>query len=87
MYNLLSVGKLIEKRYVITLKNDGCEIYYPSKGFIDIINMSRNMMFPLKIENVQSSSMVEVKNSSWYGYLNFGNLKIVQRKRMVIWLP
>ena len=54
--------------------------------------MSQNRLFPLKIENVHSCSMAEVKNPSWlwhfrYGHLNFGGLKILQRKSMVTGLP
>ena len=63
--NLLSAGKLLKKGYVIILRNDTCEISNPSKGIIAIVKMSQNRLFPLKIENVQSCSMAEVKNPSW----------------------
>ena len=77
---------------MIILRNDTCEISNPSKGIIAIVKMSQNRLFPLKIENVQSFSMAEVKNPSWlwhfrYGHLNFGGLKILQRKSMVTGLP
>ncbi|KAH0727904.1 hypothetical protein KY289_003955 [Solanum tuberosum] len=77
-------------RYVITLRNDSCEIYDPSGGVIAIAKMSR--LFPLKIENVQSCFMAEVKDPSWllhfrYGHLNFGGLNILQKKNMVTGLP
>ena len=89
---MLSVGQLLEKGYVITLRNDACEISDSSKGIIAVVRMSQNRLFPLKIENVHSCSMAEVKNPSWlwhcrYGYLNFGGLKILQRKSMVTGLP
>ena len=87
--NLLSVGQLLEKGYVIILRNDACEISDSSKGIIAIVKMSQNRLFPLKIENVHSCSLAEVKKPSWlwhfrYGHLNFSGLKILQRKSMVI---
>ena len=90
--NLLSVGQLLEKGYVIILMNDACEISDSSKGIIAIVKMSQNRLFPLKIENVHSCSIAEVKNPSWlwhfrYGHLNFCGLKILQRNSMVMGLP
>ena len=58
--NLLSVGQLLEKVYVISLTNDACEISDSSNGIIAIVRMSQNRLFPLKIENVHSCSMAEV---------------------------
>ena len=46
--NLLSVGQLLEKGYVIILRNDACEISDSSKGIIAIVKMSQNRLFPLK---------------------------------------
>ena len=60
--NLLSVGQLLEKGYVIILRNDACEISDSSKGIIAIVRISQNRLFPLKIENVHSCSMADVKN-------------------------
>ncbi|XP_049386533.1 uncharacterized protein LOC125850727 [Solanum stenotomum] len=90
--NLLSTGQLLEKGYVITLRNDACEISDPSKRVIAFVKMSQNRLFPLKIENVQSCYMAEVRNPSWlwhfrYGHLGFGGLRTLQQKNMVIGLP
>ncbi|KAH0673675.1 hypothetical protein KY285_024807 [Solanum tuberosum] len=79
--NLLSAGQLLEKGYVITLRNDTCEISDPSIGVVAFVKMSQNKLFPLKIENVQSCYMAEMKNPSWlwhfrYGHLNFGGLDL-----------
>lgn len=41
-----------EKGYIITIKNDACEIYDPSRGAIVVIQIGSNMMFPLGIESV-----------------------------------
>jgi len=56
------------------------------------VKMSENRLFPLKIENIQSCYMEEMKNLSWlwhflYGHLKFCGLKILQRKSMVTGLP
>ena len=53
------------------------------------MKFSQNTLFPLNIENVQSCYLAEMKIPSWlchflYGHLNFGGLKILQRKSMVI---
>ena len=37
--NLLSVGQLLEKGYVIILRNGACEISDSSKGIIAIVRM------------------------------------------------
>ncbi|RVW79987.1 Retrovirus-related Pol polyprotein from transposon TNT 1-94 [Vitis vinifera] len=49
-------------------------------------------LFPLKIDSVQYFLMAEVKDLSWlwhlrYGHLNFGGLKTLQQKHMVIGFP
>ncbi|XP_019248366.1 PREDICTED: uncharacterized protein LOC109227623 [Nicotiana attenuata] len=86
--NLLSVGQLQEKGYVITIKKGECEIYDPVRGAIAIVQMSSNRLFPIKIDSIQSCLMTEVKDPSWlwhfrYGHLSFGGLKTLQEKSMV----
>ena len=78
--NLLSVGQLQEKGYIITIQNGACEINDPSGGVVAVVQMNSNKLFPLKINSAQSCLMVEVKDLSWlwhfcYGHLNFGGLK------------
>jgi len=78
--NLLSAGQLQEKGYVITIQNGVCEIYDPSRGAIDVVQMSSNRLFPLKIITSQPCLMAEIKDSSWlwhfrYDHLNFSGLK------------
>ncbi|KAL9437863.1 hypothetical protein AB3S75_023687 [Citrus x aurantiifolia] len=90
--NLLSVGQLQEKGYVITIQNGAGETYDPSRGAVAVVQMNSNKLFPLKINSAQSCLMVEVKDPSWlwhfhYGHLNFGELKTLQQKNMVISLP
>ncbi|KAJ8898697.1 hypothetical protein K2173_004731 [Erythroxylum novogranatense] len=72
--NLLSVGQLQEKGYVITLKNDACEIYDPNRGAIVVVPMNSNRLSPLKIESIQSCLMAEKKYSSWLWHFRYGHL-------------
>ena len=86
--NLLSVGQLLEKGYVITLRNGACEILNPSRGAVAIVQMNSKRLFPLKIESAQPCLMTEVKDPSWlwhfrYGHLAFSGLKTLQKKSMV----
>lgn len=53
--------------------------------------MNSNKLFPLNIETIQSSFLAKVKDLSmlwhvWYGHLNFGGLKILKQKKIVIGL-
>lgn len=51
--NFLSDGQLQENGYVITIQKSVCEIYDRSRGAIDVVQMSSNMLFPLKIRTSQ----------------------------------
>jgi hypothetical protein len=57
--NLLSVGKLIEKNYRVFFKNKVCTTYdkYPSKQLISIVEMTKNIMFPLIMRNDFTDSL------------------------------
>ena len=48
--NLLSVGQLQDKGYVITIQKSVCEIYELYRGAIAVVQMSLNRLFPLKID-------------------------------------
>ncbi|KAB2062692.1 hypothetical protein ES319_A10G170000v1, partial [Gossypium barbadense] len=51
--NLLNVGQLQEKGYVIMISKGVCEIYDPSRGAIAVVPMNTNRLFPLVIDCVQ----------------------------------
>ena len=90
--NLLSVGQLLEKGYVITLQDASCETYDPVRGTIAVVPMTSNRLFPLKIESTQPCLMAEIKNPSWlwhfrYGHLSFGGLTTLEKKNTVSGLP
>lgn len=91
--NLLSVGQLQEKGYKIIIKNGVCLIQDANLGLIAQVNMTENRMFPLFFHNTNHTCFsAKLKDESWlwhfrYGHLNFGGLKVLQQKNMVIGLP
>ncbi|TXG60681.1 hypothetical protein EZV62_015254 [Acer yangbiense] len=73
--NLLSLGQLQEKGYVITIKERMCQIQDSEKGLIAQVNMSANKMFPIYIQNdVQSCFLMIAKESMWLWHLRYGHL-------------
>ena len=103
--NLLSIGQLVQKRYNVFFVNDVCTIMdrAPNKRCISKVNMTRNMMFPLRIKVdlknkevtaavTQEAFQSEPKDENWlwhlrFGHLNFGGLNLLNRKGMVRELP
>lgn len=90
--NLLGVGKLQKKSYIIHIHNGLYEIHDPIKGGTVVIQMSENMLYPLKIEMVRARLIAMEDDPSWlwhhrYGYLNFSGMKMLQKKNMVIGIP
>lgn len=91
--NLLSVGQLQEKGYEISIKDGVCRIQDEKLGLIAQVNMTANRMFPLYLDNTTSSCFfARLKDEAWlwhfrYGHLNFGGLKTLQKKNMVMGLP
>ena len=53
MCNLLSVGQLLEKEYIVFFKKNLCTIYdkYPSKQLISRVDITNNRMFLLIMRN------------------------------------
>eukprot|EP00253_Pinus_taeda_P023803 PITA_23803 len=103
--NLLSIKQLVQKGYNVFFKNDVCTIMdrKPNKLCIVEVKMTRNRMFPLRI-NVDLKNGVEIvamtqeafqnepKDENWlwhlrFGHLNFGGLNMLNRKGMVRGLP
>lgn len=64
--NLLSIGQLQEKGYVITIKEGTCEISDPRRGTIAQVKMTKNRLFPLSIQkDVQACLTAKVENMAW----------------------
>ncbi|KAA0057220.1 Retrovirus-related Pol polyprotein from transposon TNT 1-94 [Cucumis melo var. makuwa] len=91
--NLLSVGQLLEKEYELSIKDGVCRIQDVNMDLIAQVNMTANRMFPLYLQNTTHSCLsAKLKDVSWlwhfrYGHLNFGGLRTLQQKNMVIGLP
>ena len=90
--NLLSIGQLQEKGYVITFQNDAYEIYDSKRGSIAKMKMTTNRLYPLTLNIVAKSLMVKKEDTTWlwhfwYGHLHFKGLKTLSSKKMVTLLP
>ena len=50
-HNLLSIGKMIQKGYIVLMEDNHCVIKdkCPSNQLIERVSMTRNHLFPLKI--------------------------------------
>lgn len=93
-YNLLSVGQLVHKGYLVAFHDNVCEI--KRKGSVVPlvkIHMSKNKMFPLELSWLDDCALVaDVSKMSqlWhlrYGHLHFNGLKLLSQKNMVCGLP
>ena len=90
--NLLSIGQLQEKGYVITFQNDECEIYDSKRGSIAKMKMTTNRLYPLTLNIVAKSLMVKKEDTNWlwhfrYGHLHWKGWKTLSSKKMVTGLP
>ena len=103
--NLLSIGQLVQKGYNVFFENDVCTIMdiAPRKRCIDEVKMTRNRMFPLRMNAdlkdgveiaavTQEAFQNEPKDVNWlwhlrFGHLNFGGLNLLHKKGMVKGLP
>ncbi|CAL5343355.1 unnamed protein product [Camellia sinensis] len=81
------------KGYGISIKNGVCRIVDEKLGLVAQVNMTANRMFPLYLNNTTHSCFsAKLRDAAWlwhfrYGHLNFGGLKTLQQKDMVIGLP
>lgn len=92
--NLLSVGQLIQRDYMVKFDENKCLIVDKKKiQLITSVKMTSNKVFPLimplkskyalKCKNVDESTLCHMR----FGHLNFSSLKILKQKEMVIGLP
>ncbi|RDX67871.1 hypothetical protein CR513_53202, partial [Mucuna pruriens] len=91
--NLLSIGQLLEMGYEITINDSVCCIHDVNLDLIAQVKIKINRIFPLYLNNVPNTYLsTRLKNDAWlwhfrYGHLNFGGLKTLQQKEMVVGLP
>ena len=59
-HNLMSIDQLIQNGYKVLMENDKCVIHEKdgSKNILAVIQMTKNRMFPLRIETCFSSQLV-----------------------------
>ena len=100
-HNLMSIGQLIQNGYKVLMENDMCVIHEKdgSKNLLAAVQMTKNRMFPLRIETCFSSqvgaapptqsalrSVIEDPSRLWhlrYGHLGYVGLNLLSNKRMV----
>jgi len=93
MYNLLSVGQLIQKGYDLHFKNTTCIIKDPTGNVLGKITMRSNRMFPVNFKEEGLFSLtLSTKNMSllWhdrFGHVNFGYLNYTYKHNMVKGMP
>ncbi|CAL2258040.1 unnamed protein product [Prunus armeniaca] len=91
--NLISMGQLQERGYIIIIPQSQCQIHHPDKGLIVEAKMTANHMFPLHIQyDAQKCLSTRVQDPTWlwhlcYGHLSFKGLKTLHEKNMVEGLP
>ena len=93
-HNLMSIGQLIQNGYKVLMENDKCVINEKdgSKNIIAAVQMTKNIIFPLRIETCFSSqvgaaspiqlalrSVIEDPSRLWhlrYGHLGYASLNL-----------
>lgn len=92
--NLLSVGQLAQKGYMLNFNENSCSIIdKKANQLITKVQMTSNKVFPLFMDCKEDFSMkaeVPDKSMLWhfrYGHLNYHSLKELHIKNMVIGLP
>lgn len=91
--NILSVGELLERGYVIHMENFSLYLKDAHGRLMARAQMTRNRIFPLQI-NTRFEKRFHglVNNESWkwhlrFGHLNFNGLKLLSKASMVHGLP
>ncbi|KAH9726202.1 hypothetical protein KPL70_008169 [Citrus sinensis] len=92
--NLLSVGQLIQKGFLIYFDDEKCKIIDKTNNHtVAVVEMSKNKVFPLVMpldENVALKTENSDLSNLWhlrYGHLNYKGLNLLKQKNMVIGLP
>ncbi|KAL5718443.1 hypothetical protein ACHQM5_011344 [Ranunculus cassubicifolius] len=63
--NLLSVGQMLERGYVVHFEDLACKVYDPQRREIAKVKMERNQSFPLIFPYANSALKTEVVADSW----------------------
>ena len=91
--NILSIGKLLEKGYIIHMVNNHLLLKSTNGSLIACVEMTRKRMLPLHL-NMELEKCFKglVENDSWrwhfcFDHLNFNDLKLLSTTGMVHDLP
>ncbi|CAO2836221.1 unnamed protein product [Amaranthus hypochondriacus] len=92
--NILSIGQLLEKGYIVHMEGDNLQLRDQSGRLIAQSKMAKNRMFPLQLNTEGQKCYYGAigDNESWkwhkrFGHLHFNGLKLLQSKNMVHGLP
>ncbi|KAM0985723.1 hypothetical protein ACFX13_013181 [Malus domestica] len=91
--NILSIGQLLQKGYVIHMEDMFLTLRNARRKLIARVQMSKNRMFPLKLNTkIGSCNIGVMEDESWkwhlrYGHLHFNGLKLLSSGGMVRGLP
>jgi hypothetical protein len=91
--NLISIGQLLEKGYVVKMEDKVLKFFYSKMKLILKAPMLRQRTFKIKINVIEGNCLLaSPNNDDWiwhqrFGHLNFGDLSKLQKKKMVIGLP
>lgn len=91
--NLLSLGQLLEKGYVMQMEKKEMRIYDGDKRLLIKAPLTKNRTFKVGIQTPEHRCCAtEVSKEEWiwhyrYGHMNFKHLRLLQRKQMVSGLP
>ena len=91
--NILSLGQLLERGYVINMANRCLLIRDERERLITKVQTTKNKMFLLNVQGGDVkclSACVKSTSCLWhlrFGHLNFDGLKLLEKKSMVRGLP
>lgn len=91
--NLLSLGQLLEKGYVMEMENKMLKVFDNKKKLILKAPLSKNRTFKIGIQIMEHRCLAtSVDKDEWlwhyrFGHLNFKDLSYLQKSKMVTGLP
>ncbi|KAM1315693.1 hypothetical protein ACFX2F_019427 [Malus domestica] len=73
--NILSIGQLLQKGYIIHMEDMFLTLRNARRKLIARVQMSKNRMFPLKLNiKIGSCNIGVMEDESWKWHLRFGHL-------------
>jgi len=92
--NLLSVGQLIQKGYLIIMKDNSLKLFDKNSRLVFKTPLAKNMTFQtnMKVVELNCLSAIMKDEDSWlwnyrFGYLNFRGLNQLVDKEMILGVP